>query len=284
MKHRGFTGKLFRSCLAALAALLWAAPLWAFAIGTFNIEYFTVTGKRAYTHDHCAHLARTIAHSGADVVALQEIHDDAAMRYFTLRHLQGWQFAGNDTGGRQDLYFLWNPQKAKLLEGPYVYYANASMKYQGKSYRLFDRPVLAVKMMDLENNRAYTLLNVHLKSQSTRGKKDRQAAERYNDFKRAAQIQKLNELVKTIKGPVFILGDYNTSAPRGTIFPLLGLGEGQYSYDNGRSNLDFIGYWNVQPGPGWQLLEVETAIPERSTKRAQHPDHDMVLLDLDGRL
>ncbi len=276
--------KTFQRWLAAwLMALWWASPLRAFAIGTFNIEYFTVTGKKAYSYDHCAHLARTIANSGADVLALQEIHDDGAMRYLTLRHLQGWRFAGNDTGGRQDLYFLWNPERAKLLDGPYVYYANASMKYQGKSYRLFDRPVLAVKMLDIEHNRSYTLLNVHLKSQSTRGKKDREAAQRYNDFKRATQIQKLNELVATIKGPVFILGDYNSSNPQGLRFPLLGLGHGSYSYDNGPSNLDFIGYWNIEPDGGWLVREVETAIPDRSTKRAQHPDHDIVLLDLHGR-
>ena len=37
---------------------------------------------------------------------------EATMRLFVSRFLPGWQFAGSDTAGTQDLYFLWDPRKA----------------------------------------------------------------------------------------------------------------------------------------------------------------------------
>lgn len=256
----------------------------ALSIGTFNIEYFNVSGKNAYSPSHCSSLAKTITTSQANVLALQEIEGDATMRFFVTKFLPGWKYAGNDTGGRQNLYFLWDTATIKLLDGPSAYGANASFRFEGKSYRLNDRPHLVGTFLDKEGNRRFTLVNVHLKSQSIRGKDDKERAERYNKAKRQAQIAGINKLVTTLKGPVFILGDYNTNTPSGTSFPLSGLGEGHYSYDNMNSNLDYIGFTNVGKTASWTLYKVETAIASRSTKSTQHPDHDIVVLSLDGQM
>lgn len=270
---------LRRLFTAAALVVLGAAQAWALALGTFNIEYFNVSGNNRYVPADCEALAQTIRKSGADVLALQEIEGNSTMRYFVTNHLRGWKYVGNDTGGKQDVYFLWNPRKAAMTGDAEVYFANASGRHNGKSFRLFDRPLLVGRFKDLETGRVYTLVNVHLKSMSTRGKDDKDEAARYNEAKRAAQVAKLNELVRSLKGPVFALGDYNDAAPKGTAFPLLGLERG-YSYDNKKSNLDYIGYSGVARGSKWRLYEVESRIPRRSTKRADHPDHDVVVLDL----
>ncbi|SMG38808.1 endonuclease/exonuclease/phosphatase family protein [Dethiosulfovibrio salsuginis] len=275
----------FFSTLASLLvlSLLIVGQAMALTIGTFNVEYFNVSGKKAYSPEDCYHLAKTILSSKADVLALQEIEGDATMRYFLTKFLPGWWSAkGNDTGGRQDLYFLWNSDTVELIDGPYIYGANASFRFEGKSYKLNDRPHLVATFLDKERDRRFTMVNVHLKSQSTRGKGDSDKAERYNDAKRQAQIESVNKIVSSLKGPVFILGDFNTDDPRGTSFPLLRLPDGQYSYDNKKSNLDYIGYAGIEMDEKWAIYEIETAIPARSTKKAEHPDHDMVALALDG--
>lgn len=274
------------SALASIliALLLIASQAMALSIGTFNIEYFNVSGKNAYSPEDCAHLARTITSSKADVLALQEIEGDATMRYFLMKFLLGWSAKGNDTGGRQDLYFLWNSDTIELVDGPYIYGANASFRFEGKSYKLNDRPNLVATFLDKKRDRRFTLVNLHLKSQSTRGKDDSDKAERYNNAKRQAQIEGINKMVSSLKGPIFILGDYNIQDPKGTSFPLLRLPEGQFSFDNKNNNLDYIGYTGIEKDANWRIYEVETAIPTRSTKKTDHPDHDMVILSLDGEI
>jgi len=274
---RRFTKKVI---LGALLAVIWVAQASALVIGTFNIEYFNVSGKKAYSQEDCSYLARLIEESDVDLLALQEIEGDATMRFFVTKFLPGWAYSGNDTGGRQDLYFLWRKDRVRILDGPVVYGANGSFRFEGKSYRLHDRPPMVGVFLDIEGDRRFHMVNVHLKSQSTRGKDDQDRAKRYNDFKRGAQIDGINGIVGSLKGPVFILGDYNVDDPKGTNFPLLSLPKGSYSYDDRKSRLDYIGYSGIERSDSWRIIEVETSIPARSTKRSQSPDHDMVLLDL----
>ena len=67
---------------------------------------------------------------------------------------------------------------------------------------------------------------------TTIGRRDAEAARRYNLAKRAAQTEKLNELAARMEGALFILGDYNSPDPQKEVsFPLLGLRHG-YSFDN----------------------------------------------------
>lgn len=273
-----------RNLFALLLLLcLTAVPqAWAVVVGTFNIEHFTVSGSKAYVTSDLAHLAQTVRRSGADVLALQEIEGNASMRYFVTTQLRGWRYEGNDTGSAQDLFFLWNASKVELLGSVRPAYASQSMVFQGKKYRLFDRPPLMARFREIATGREFTMLNVHLKSMVTMGKADKAAAVRYNNEKRAQQLQKLNELARTVKGPLFILGDYNSEDPRGegAAFPLKGLVRG-WSYDSMRSNLDYIGYQNIHPSRLGPAMETESRIPRRSTKRKEHPDHDIITIRAD---
>lgn len=263
-----------------LWALLAAGPVRAFTIGTFNIEYFTVSGKGAYSDGDCFCLAEAVRKSGADLLALQEIRDSGTMRYFITRYLPDFAYAGNDTGSRQDLYFIWKKDILKLVGGPVAYGTCASFNFRGKSYRLNDRPHLAASFVHKKSGFRFTAVNVHLKSQSTRGKEDKKQAELYNSVKKRCQLDSLEKLVESMEGPLFVLGDFNSDhAPSETAIPLLGLTEG-YSYDKRKSNLDYIGYWGMDESPDWVVREVESSIPSRSTKRSEHPDHDILVLDL----
>ena len=79
-EKKNFAGILLFVGIFFLQVLL---PLGAFAlsIGTFNIEYFNVSGKKAYSPEDCKTLAERIQSSGAEVLALQEIEGNATMRF-----------------------------------------------------------------------------------------------------------------------------------------------------------------------------------------------------------
>lgn len=273
--------KRYGPILALLLTLI-AAPCLALGIGSFNIEYFSVAGPRAYSHDDCATLARRIEDSRADLIALQEIEGRGALEYLTLLHLPDWAVAGNDTASKQDLFFLYNRRTLTLVDGPVAYFANSSFNFQERTVRLFDRPLLVATFIEKSSGTRFTVVNLHLKSGSTRGKNDRGQAQAYNDAKRQAQIERINSLASTLKGPVFFAGDYNDPSPRRLAFPLAVLPEGHYSYDSRRCNLDYIGYqgFKLQEGFKLSLREIEMSLPRRSTRKSQHPDHDLVILDI----
>jgi len=254
---------------------------WGLSLGTWNIEYFSIEGKRKYTPEDVAEVAATIRNSSAQILALQEIDDDAAMRYLVTKYLPGWRFAGNDTGNNQDLYFLWDTRFIRCLVEPAPFFEDAVFLWEGREISLFSRPPLVGFFQEVASGREFVMVNVHLKSQSTRGKEDPREAERYNNEKRASQIEKLNLLARMFGGARFILGDYNVDKPGPLDFYLVSLSEGRYSYDNYESNLDHIGFLGVTPKESWKLLEIEGALSRRSDKRTEHPDHDMLVLLLD---
>lgn len=278
--------KTFRRALAAaFAMLLSAAPVFAMTIGTFNIEFFTMSGSsedrsQPYTPADMRELADSIRRSGADVLALQEIEGNATMRFFVATALPGWKYFGNDTDSTQDLFFLWNPTKVTLVGTPQLYYANRTGRFEGRSFKLFDRPPLVARFKDNTSGNIYTLANVHLKSMTTIGRRDAEAARRYNLAKRAAQTEKLNELAARMEGALFILGDYNSPDPQKEVsFPLLGLRHG-YSFDNWNNNLDYIGYVGIGRDKLGEVKETETRIRHRSTRRKDHPDHDIIAVEI----
>lgn len=264
-----------------LAALFFALPAWALSLGSLNIEYFSLSGQNPYSSDQMATLASRLQAASVDLVALQEIEGRGTMNYFTLRFLPQWRFAGNDTQSNQDLFFLWDSSKIELVDGPVAFYGNASFDWEGKSARLFDRPPLVATFREKATGMTFTVVNVHLKSGSTRGKGDKQDIDARNRAKRSEQIERLNRLVANLKGVVFIAGDYNDPNPQGLAFPLATLTRG-YSYDNRKSNLDYIGYQGFRVAPGYRLSlrEVEMSLPSRSRGRSEHPDHDLVILDV----
>ena len=251
----------------------------ALSLGTWSVEQFTLRGKDRYVSEDVAHIARVLLHSQAAVVALQDIEGAAPLRSLTLHHLPGWRYAGNDTRGHQDLFFLWDTRRVGLLWGPKPYLAAASFCWREKNLRLFDRPPLVAVFLDTESGCTMTLVNIHLKGCSPRDKDEGDRSLSYDSAKRGAQIQRLNDLVGTLRGLVFILGDYNADPILGTSFPVRTLAEG-FSCDGAERNFDAVGYQGISPSPAWRVFDVEGAVPRRSSKRQEHPERDLVVLDL----
>lgn len=280
-------------------------------VGTFNVENFDlrdIRSRTGYTEEDAANVAMSILKSGAGVLALQEIEGDATMRTFTERFLPGWKFCGVDTDGTQDLYFLWNPRVVSYEESlpllisriffwisrpfPLAYFGNRSYTWKGVQSRLFDRlPVLGDFRLRSSGKR-FSLVNVHLKSQLVTGGGDLVESARRNTARRSAQIAAIESLCARVDDrPLLILGDFNADfsspgdSPDGTkrpLFPLLWLKEGtSYDKEGLRANLDYIGYAGLPETRIGAVRETETRIERRSQPDADHPDHDIITVEVE---
>ena len=293
--------------LAVLSALCFGCSAsFALTVGTFDIENFHIAGTKSisknalpYAEQDVKEIAGFILQSGADIFALQEIQGETSMQYLIDTALPGWEFSGNETWRAQNLYFLWNPKKVTLLSNLTIYYAKLRKKFEGKSFQVFDNPPLSARFKDNATGKEYTLINVHMKSLSTYGKQDKEKAMRYNYFKQGVQQAYLNNIVEMIsqsqKHPIIILGNFNdpdlwvipdadtedaAMIDKDTfVFSFVGLEKG-YSYDNMKSNLDFMGYSGIDAKSIINIKEIETRIPNRTHDAQEHPSHDIVTIEL----
>lgn len=265
--------------IAALlvAVIAMAAESQALTIGTFNVEYFTVEGKKAYTDQDCSHIARIILESGADLVALQEIGEDSSLEYLLKNHLLDWRYSGNQTEGKQNLYFIWNDKTVELISPAETLFLQEAINWEGQIVPLFRRHPIRASFREKSTQGTFTAINVHLRSLGTAGAKDRLAAVAMNNGIRQAQVIKLNGLAEQAEDVTFIMGDFNSVEVYGATFPIFPLTEG-YSYDYLQCTIDHIGYVNVTPAHNWSIRAIESSIPRRKVGDRKHPDHNMVVL------
>ncbi|SMG19503.1 endonuclease/exonuclease/phosphatase family protein [Dethiosulfovibrio salsuginis] len=259
--------------------LIWVPQLQALTIGTFNMEYFTVKGGKAYTSDDCAHLAKLIETSGADLLALQEIVENRSLEYLLDNYLPQWSYTGNQTEGKQNLFFIWNKNKINITTPIEPLFTEDTINWGGKVVPLFRRHPIKATFREVETGAEFSVINVHLRSLGTAGSKDRLAAVAMNNGIRQAQVIKLNHAAEEEKGPLFILGDFNSVEVTGATFPFFPLTE-EHSYDDFQCTIDHIGYVNLAPSKNWRIRVIETSIPRRSVGGRQHPDHDIVVLSM----
>lgn len=268
---------IYVSVLVAILSVASATPSRGLTIGTFNIEYFTVEGRRAYSEHDCAYLASLIQESNVDVLALQEIEGDKSLLFLVEKNLPGWRFAGHQTPGKQNLYFLWNESKVEMTSSVEILFEEESINWGGEIQPLFRRHPIRGTFKEISSGGSFAMVNVHLQSLGTAGSKDRLATVAMNNGVRQAQVIKLNHVAEESKIPTFILGDFNSVDIPGAAFPVLSLPYG-FSYDDLQCTIDHIGYTSVVPDKNWAVLEIETSISERTTGSREHPDHDMIIL------
>lgn len=267
---------------AGLLCVLLVLPMAceALVVGTYNMEYFSITGEDRFTFEEVQAVAQKIISSGADILALQEVADQGSLSFLVARHLPGWSFRIDNTRGRQDLAFLWNKNTVAMV-GP------IRALFRGETYRdprrgpivLFDKPPIHGTFIEKGTGFHFGMANVHLKSDSTQGQRHRREALEYSRRKRDAQIDRLNDFARRAREPLFILGDYNDPDAEAD-FPLLTLEDG-FSYDARGTNVDYVGYVRMVRGPSWRVYEVEGSVPSRSFRNRESPDHDLVLLKVD---
>lgn len=254
-------------------------PSYCLTIGTFNVEYFTVDGAKAYSEQDCAYLASLIANSGAEILALQEIEGDRAIETLLKKHLPGWSFAGNQTERKQNLYFIWNSDDIELIAPIEVLFEEETVNWAGEITPLFRRHPIKGTFREKSTGGTFAMITVHLRSLGTAGAADRLAAVAMNNGIRQAQVIKLNQTAQEAEIATFILGDFNSVEVPGATFPFFPLEDG-HSYDDFQCTIDHIGYVNIVSDDSWSIKEVETSIPERAVGGRQHPDHDLVVLSM----
>ncbi len=270
---------LYITVLVAVLSATSATQTFGLTIGTFNLEHFTVDGRKAYSERDCAHLADLILGSGVDLLALQEIEGDRPLAYLVSKELPGWRFAGNQTPDKQNLYFLWNESKVEMASPIEVLFEEESINWTGEILPLFKRRPIMGAFREISSGGRFSMVNVHLQSLGIAGSKDKLAAVAMNNGIRQAQVIKLNHIAEDSEITTFILGDFNSVEVIGATFPILPMPEG-FSYDDLQCTIDHIGYVNVVPDETWHIREVETSIPERASGGREHPDHDMVILSM----
>lgn len=258
-------------------------------VGTFNVENFTMKDpddRGYYTPQDAAEIARTILASGADVLALQEIEGETTMRRFIRELPPCWKYIGNDTAGSQDLYFLWNSNRLERTGWLLSYDGNKSYSFAGRLAKRFDRLPLKITFREKTSGRKFSMINVHLKSKLVFARENVEFAQRRNTAKRGAQMESLNRICQRLSGdgPLFILGDFNDdlSQPDGRgklAFPVFFLRDG-FSYDNMRNNLDYIGCLGLDDDRLGPVRETETRIARRSVREKEHPDHDIITVEV----
>lgn len=271
--------KSLKVTILVISLLTQAHIAWGLTIGTFNMEYFDISGEKAYRQDDLKYLAKKILSSKVDILALQEIEGNKTMEFFVKKFLPDWNYEGNDTKSKQDLYFLWKNKKIKIEGKPCPQFLNTRLNWKGNILPLFSRPPLKAEFKDIETGFSFSLINVHLRGLATSGKRDKLSAITYNNAIRQAQAVELFRLAKNTSGPVFVIGDYNSVSLPQLNLPILTLKNG-FSFDKLQCTIDHIAYDKISPDSSWILYEIESSVPRRSSSKYEHPDHDIVILSL----
>ena len=244
--------------LAVLSALCFGCSAsFALTVGTFDIENFHIAGTggksktAAYEQRDMLSLARSVKKSRAAALALQEVEGDATMRYFTVTALRGWKYAGNDTAGANDLYFLWDPALVELKSRVTVLQTQALTRWP-----------IAARFKDLETGHEYTLVNAHLENKAA-----------------SEQMRELHRIAKGLPMPVILLGNFGDPKVGHPDVDFRRLENG-FSCDNLDSSPDFVGVLGLAPEKIGEVKETETRIPSRSNRRREHPSHDIITVDI----
>ncbi|MBQ8090241.1 MAG: hypothetical protein IJ233_05820 [Pyramidobacter sp.] len=247
-------------CAAFLALIAFASAAPALTVGTFNTDGLSVVGtlgvsrSAAYDQRSMRSIAGSCRKSRAAVLALQGVEGNATLRYLTVTAMQGWKYAGNDTSGASDLFFLWDPRAAEL---------KGSVRTLGKTGS-FSRAPIAARFRDTASGKEYTLVNALL-----------------DDDRAELQMVELCRLVKAQPMPAVLLGSFGpASFPADAGAETRSLKYG-FSCDDSQTNPDFIGVWGLPADLAGAAKETETAIRSKS-KRREHPAHDIVTVELRG--
>jgi len=90
-------------------------------IGTFNLEWLGdgASDKKPRTDADYLLIADVIEKTGADVIGVQEVENEAALRKI-LRYLDGWKGTVGSTARDQNVGLLWRESVKVVVEGEYM--------------------------------------------------------------------------------------------------------------------------------------------------------------------
>lgn len=155
---------------------------------TWNLRNFPDKGQ------DLARLRTRLHELAADVIAVQEIHDAAALREL----MPGWELVLSEAGGRggQKLGFLYDPAQLELVGGP--------REHKQLAMGGAVRPGLSGYLRARGGGPDFHVLVVHLKA------RDEGYALRRSQWAALAEI--VQEIARD-DGDVIVLGDFNATGP-----------------------------------------------------------------------
>lgn len=157
-------------------------------VATWNLRNFPDHGQDR------ARLQERLHELGADVIAVQEVHDAAALKQM----MPGWELVLSEAGGRggQRLGFLYDPAALELIGAP--------REHRELAMGGAVRPGLSGYLRARDGGPDFHVMVVHLKARD----------EGY--ALRREQWRVLTEIVREIArddGDLIVLGDFNTTGP-----------------------------------------------------------------------
>jgi endonuclease/exonuclease/phosphatase family metal-dependent hydrolase len=171
-------------------------------IGTFNIQWLGdgINDLKSRNEEHYKTIAEVIKNTGADILTLQEIENEAALKKL-LTHLPGYSCKINQTSNDQNLALIYN-SSIEIIE---IQFYNELIVENGQT-----RPGLIYKAR--KKNFDWTGMVVHLKSTSSYDSTDELRAKSYE--LREIQANKLrfwsdSILNSQVDKDLIITGDFN---------------------------------------------------------------------------
>lgn len=225
------------SLLLCLSALLGSCSTASFdasqyvTVGTFNMEWLGdgVSDTKPRTDAEYLRMADIILKTDADVIGIQEVENEAALRKL-LRYMDGWQGAVGTTARDQNVGVMWRPSVSVKVEGEYMPVAITVGR---------NRPGFVVECT--KGDLSWRMMVVHLKSTSRYDS----TAEMRDDSRRVRshQVDVITAwsdslLSNAIEKNVMIVGDFNDFPQRqnnATLTSLLGSSRMKFVTDGVKS-------------------------------------------------
>lgn len=178
----------------------------AATLGSYNIRNFDYD-QREQISTNINELAQTLNSMKSDLISIQEIREKYNFKNFIENRFDDFKVILSECGGSNDqhLGFIYNQRKYKLLkfwEDMRVVHFNQS---RSENCRYGSRPLALAKFKDLDTNKVFIAISVHLKSGGTP----------HSIKKRFKQLNELKNLVRSLKREgnesFIIMGDFNST-------------------------------------------------------------------------
>ncbi|GAB4452848.1 MAG: hypothetical protein OHK0029_04570 [Armatimonadaceae bacterium] len=184
------------------------------AVGTLNLEWFSLGGRNARSEADLQKVAEVIRETGAAILGLQEVDDDGVMDRL-LRYLPGWKYAIGTSGRQQRCAILWDTNRAAVRRPMEWGDINEGLEASAGNLRA---PLVAEARIGKFD---FTLIVVHLKAMF-----DEESIR-----KRRTQLRRLRArldeyLADRADKDVVIVGDFNDVADSPAMKELIGSRKG----------------------------------------------------------
>lgn len=176
-------------------------------VGTFNVEWLGdgIKDQKPRTDEDYKSIAEVISNTGADVLGVEEVENDAAIKN-VMQYLPGYSYFCGVAGNKQNVAVIYKNDIKVNIVGEYI---PLSIEV-GRN-----RPGLVLECK--KGNFDWTMMVVHLKSTSYYDKKE--GKEEESRQRRAQQAAILGKWMDSIitnskEKDVVILGDFNDNPAR----------------------------------------------------------------------